>query len=74
MNAKKINDLKINQTLFDFINTEVIPGTNLDIDKFWDKFSKVVHELSPINRQLLKKREDIQKQIHSVSKINFLFS
>ncbi len=63
MNAKKINDLKINQTLFDFINTEVIPGTNLDIDKFWDKFSKVVHELSPINRQLLKKREDIQKQI-----------
>ena len=63
MNVKKIKDLKINQTLFDFINTEVIPGTNLDKDIFWDKFSKVVHELSPINRKLLKKREDIQKQI-----------
>ena len=49
--------------MFDFINTEVIPGTNLDKDIFWDKFSKVVHELSPINRKLLKKREDIQKQI-----------
>ena len=57
------NDLKINQTLFDFINKEVLPGTEVNQDSFWIKFSKVVHELSPINRKLIEKREKIQKQI-----------
>ncbi len=57
------NDLKINQTLFDFINKEVIPDTNINDVDFWSKFSKVVHELSPINKKLVEKREAIQKQI-----------
>ena len=57
------NDLKINQTLFDFINGEVLPGTDINQDDFWIKFSKVVHELSPINKKLIEKREKIQKQI-----------
>ena len=57
------NDLKINKTLFDFINEEVLPGTDVDSEEFWNKFSKVVHELSPINKKLIKKREEIQKQI-----------
>ena len=50
MNLVNKNDLKINQTLFDFINNEVLPGTNVNQDSFWIKFSKVVHELSPINK------------------------
>ena len=58
-----INELKINQTLFDFINKEVLPDTDINQDKFWNKFSKVVHELSPINKKLIEKRENIQKQI-----------
>ncbi len=57
------NDLKINQALFDFVNKEVIPGTNINNEDFWNKFSKVVHELSPINKNLIEKRETIQKQI-----------
>ncbi len=57
------NGLKISPSLFEFINNEVIPGTNLDVDNFWSKFSEVVHELSPINQALIKKRELIQKKI-----------
>ncbi len=57
------NDLKINQTLFDFINKEVLPGTDIKQDNFWDKFAKVVHELAPINKKLIEKREKIQKKI-----------
>tara|TARA_B100001057_G_scaffold119037_1_gene117688 strand:+ start:60 stop:2225 length:2166 start_codon:yes stop_codon:yes gene_type:complete len=63
MNLVNKNDLKINQTLFDFINNEVLPGTNVNQDSFWIKFSKVVHDLSPINKKLIEKREKIQKQI-----------
>ncbi len=57
------NGLKISPSLFEFINNEVIPGTNLDVENFWSKFSEVVHELSPINQALIKKRELIQKKI-----------
>ena len=57
------NELKINQTLFNFINKEVLPGTDIVQDDFWSKFANVVHELAPINKKLIQKREKIQKQI-----------
>ena len=57
------NDLKVDKTLFDFINNEVLPGTDINQDDFWKKFSKVVHEMSPENKKLIEKRENIQKQI-----------
>ena len=63
MNMIEKNSLKISQSLFDFVNEEAIPGTELNSEDFWDKFSKIVHELTPINNNLIKKREIIQKQI-----------
>jgi len=64
------NGLKISLVLFDFINNEALPGTNIKSDDFWNKFEKVVHELSPINKNLLKKRETIQKKIDEWHKNN----
>ena len=57
------NGLKISSKLFDFINNEVIPGTDINSDEFWTKFEKAVHELAPRNKSLIQKREDIQKKI-----------
>ena len=64
------NGLKVSSTLLEFINNEVIPNTNINIDNFWSKFSNVVHELSPINKNLIKKREDLQKKIDDWHKSN----
>ena len=64
------NGLKVSSTLLDFINNEAIPKTNINIDKFWSKFSDAVHELSPINKALIQKRESIQKQIDEWHKTN----
>ena len=64
------NGLKISSTLFEFINNEVIPGTNVKSDDFWNKFEKVVHELAPINKNLIEKREIIQKKIDEWHKKN----
>ena len=64
------NGLKISSVLFNFINNETLPGTNINADDFWNKFEKVVHELSPINRNLIKKRETIQKKIDEWHKNN----
>ena len=63
MSLTKRNGLKISSKLFDFINNEVIPGTNIKSDEFWESFAIAVDELAPINKSLIKKREDIQKKI-----------
>ena len=63
MEKVNINELKISKTLLDFINQEVLPETDINEKDFWIKFSKVVHELSPINKALIEKREKIQRQI-----------
>ena len=56
------NGLKVSLNLLEFINTEAIPNTGINVDDFWNKFSDVVHELSPVNRNLIQKRENIQKK------------
>ena len=61
MNKIKKEDLTISSVLFEFINKEVIPGTDIDVDEFWKKFNFAVHELAPINKVLIEKRENIQK-------------
>ena len=63
MNKIKKGNLTIDAALLDFINQEAIPGTNISIEDFWQKFDNAVHELAPINRALIEKRESIQKQI-----------
>ena len=63
MNKFKKGNLTINSTLLDFINQEAIPGTEIAAEDFWSKFDSAVHELAPINRELLEKRDRIQKQI-----------
>ena len=63
MSLTEKNGLKISSKLFDFINNEVIPGTNIKTDEFWESFASNVNELAPINKSLIEKREDIQKKI-----------
>ncbi len=62
--------LKISSILYEFINKEVIPGTGINVDDFWNNFEKVVNELSPVNKTLIEKRDKIQKQIDEWHKKN----
>ena len=64
------NGLKISSTLYEFINNEAIPGTKVESGDFWKNFSKVVHELAPINKNLIQKRQIIQKEIDNWHKTN----
>ena len=63
MGILKIENLKISEDLYRFINEEVMPGTGVDNSDFWKKFDQVVHELTPKNKELIKIREDLQKKI-----------
>ena len=63
MNKIKIGNLSINSILLEFVNQEVIPGTGINVEDFWNKFDIAVHELAPTNKALIEKREKIQKKI-----------
>ena len=63
MEKINISNLSIDENLVKFINDEVIPGTNVDVKKFWDSFSEVVNKLAPKNKSLIQKRAEIQKKI-----------
>ena len=59
----KIHDLSISNNLLNFVNEELLKDTNISSEKFWEGFDRVVHELAPKNKKLLKEREDLQKKI-----------
>ena len=58
-----VNNLKISSELHKFVNEELLRDTNISPEKFWIGFDKSVHELAPINRKLLEKRDQLQKKI-----------
>jgi len=64
--AKKyvsLGQLSIAAELLDFVNNELLPGTEVTKKKFWDGLDKYAHELSPKNKKLLETRENLQKKI-----------
>ncbi|MCX8225216.1 MAG: malate synthase G [Sulfitobacter sp.] len=57
------NGLQVADELVRFIETQALPGTGVENDKFWAGFSDLVHGLGPKNRDLLQVREDMQAKI-----------
>jgi len=61
----KIKNLSISDKLLNFVNNELLPGTEIKKENFWDGFDKCVHELAPKNKALLEIREKLQSSIDS---------
>ncbi|MDM1290290.1 malate synthase G [Acinetobacter indicus] len=55
--------LAIAKELYDFIENEALPGSALDSDTYWKNFEQVVVDLTPKNKALLAKRDDLQAKI-----------
>ncbi|MGV2842092.1 malate synthase G, partial [Vibrio cyclitrophicus] len=55
--------LNIDSTLYQLINEQIIPGTGIIAEDFWQSFAAILADLAPKNRALLIKREDLQHQI-----------
>ena len=49
----KLGRLSIASVLLDFVNNDLLPGTEVSNKKFWSGLDKCVHELSPKNKNLL---------------------
>lgn len=55
--------LQIAAELDEFVAQQVAPGTGVDVDAFWAGFEACLNELGPVNRELLKVRASLQKQV-----------
>ncbi|MHB1084942.1 MAG: malate synthase G [Thiobacillus sp.] len=64
MNARvTLAGLQIAQPLFDLVRDEIAPGTGISSDKLWQGFADIVRELTPQNRALLARRDELQARI-----------
>lgn len=55
--------LRVAPELDHFVDTEVLPGTGIDIDDFWNGFAGIVTDFLPRNRALLEQRNVFQQQL-----------
>jgi malate synthase len=58
-----ISGIEVDRRLKAFIEDEALPGSGLEPAAFWFGFSALLRELTPENKRLLRKREDLQARI-----------
>ncbi|MDQ0243055.1 malate synthase [Bacillus fengqiuensis] len=61
----KAGNLQVAPELYEFINSEAIPGSELDQEKFWSDFETLIQDLVPQNKALLAKRDEFQNKINA---------
>ncbi|QNM96053.1 malate synthase G [Chitinimonas koreensis] len=65
--------LAIDRALYEFVNTEAIPGSGVEAEAFWSAFERIVADLAPKNRALLARRDALQAQIDDWHRANPAF-
>ena len=59
----EISGLSIDASLYNLIETEVAPGTGVDVADFWQALADIVTDLAGKNKDLLDKRDQLQSKI-----------
>ncbi|MFQ5916650.1 MAG: malate synthase G [Candidatus Binatia bacterium] len=62
-NIVKVGGLKINEKLYHLVRDEIAPKTGVDPSLFWTSLGEIVKDLASKNRNLLEKRDALQKKI-----------
>ncbi|MCB2053038.1 MAG: malate synthase G, partial [Geminicoccaceae bacterium] len=55
--------LDVARELQAFVDDEVLPGTGVDTNRFWQALADIVGDLAPRNRALVARREELQQKI-----------
>ena len=69
-NYIKQGNLQVDKELLELINNDIIPKTHINIEKFWEDFESIIEDLTPINKALLNKRDELQEKIDTWHKNN----
>ncbi len=57
------SNLRVAKPIYNLVTEQIIPGTDIDPDQFWNGFAAIVEDLAPVNRQLLEIRDQLQTKI-----------
>ncbi len=63
MDRVEAGGLSVARELHDFVNDEALPGTGVTAEQFWSGLDRIVHDLAPVNRELLATRDRMQAGI-----------
>ena len=66
-NRKVINDLHVDELLVDFVANEATQGLDISAEQFWQACSNILSKHALTNKELLAKRDALQKQIDEFS-------
>ena len=73
MEYVKQGSIRVAECLHKFIESEALPGADVDTANFWQEFERLIADLTPVNRALLAKRDDLQQKIDSWHRENSTF-
>jgi malate synthase len=59
----RLDEIQVDKDLYDFVNSEAIPGSGLKVAEFWKGFGQLVRSLAPRNAALLARRDELQAKI-----------
>ncbi len=63
MAYEKIGDIKVAKVLRDFVEGEVLPGTEIGASQFWSGLARLISTFAPRIRDQLKFRNELQEKI-----------
>jgi len=63
MTMVEIGSLRVAPALHRFIESEALPGSGVGADAFWSGLERAVEQLTPRQRELLARREELQRGI-----------
>ncbi|MCS0653716.1 malate synthase G [Cytobacillus firmus] len=64
-NYIKRGSLQVASELYEFINSEALPGSGVDQEQFWSGLEALINDLTPKNKALLAKRDEIQHKLNT---------
>ncbi|MDJ0394120.1 malate synthase G [Rhodococcus sp. G-MC3] len=59
----RVGGLQVAKVLYDFVQSEAIPGTGVTAEQFWRGAESVITDLGPKNKALLAVRDEIQGKV-----------
>lgn len=59
----EVAGLQVARPLYDFVTEQLLPEINLDAEKFWADTAKYFADLTPKNKALLARRDELQEQL-----------
>jgi len=63
MGYMSVGNLSIHADLLEFVNEQLLAGTSISSQDFWQGFDEAVHKLAPKNKALLAHRAELQAKI-----------